>query len=146
MRKHLLRITCYLKMRKHLIVILRFWFLLQLALILPKILILGIHLFWKLKMANNIKNGFINIMNVTNASTDSSSLSKEIDIWDLEEIKNMNWSTLAEDTWLIWKIISNTRSTIHPNKDRLFFCMKNSKMPNLKDQQAQTDLVLIIFI
>ncbi len=93
--------TYYLEMRKLLYRILEFYFELQLASILPKILIRGINLFWKSKMEISFQNGLINILKAISASTESSFLSKEIDIWDLKEIKNMNWSTSAEDIWSI---------------------------------------------
>ena len=41
--------------------------------------------------------GFINILMATNASIDLSSWSKEINISNIKEPKNMNWSTSGED-------------------------------------------------
>ena len=64
--------------------------------------------------------GFTNILMATDASTDLLFWSKEINISDIKESKNMNWSTSGELTWSILKKIFNTRSTIHLDKDKLF--------------------------
>ena len=70
--------------------------------------------------------GFGNILMATNASTDLLFWSKEINISDTKESKNMNWSTSGEHTPLILMKIFNTRSIIHPDKDKLF----SQKKPN----------------
>ena len=131
-------------MRKHLYRILKFYFQLQSASILQRTLIHGFHLLWKSNKAENFLNGFINILKPTKTSTDSSSWSQELITWDLKETKKMNRQTSAELTPSISNIIANTRQTIHPDKDKLFFQEINSKMPKFKDQLAQADLVLII--
>ena len=111
--------------------------------ILRKKLIHGIHLYYKLKMG--FQFGIINMLMAINASTDLSYWSKEIDISDPKEIKNMNWSILEEDISSIWNKISNTRQTIQPDKDKLFFRKMSRKMSKFKDQLAQQDFMLIIF-
>ena len=111
--------------------------------ILRKKLIHGIHLYYKSKMGYHY--GIINMLMATNALTDSLSWSKEINILDPKEIKNMNWSTLVEDISLIWNKISNARQTIQPDKDKLFFRKISRKMSKFKDQLAQQDFMLIIF-
>ena len=131
-------------MRRHLYKILNFYFKLQSASILQRTLIHGIHLLWKSNKAENFLNGFINILKPTKTSTDSSSWLQELITWDLKETKKMNPPTSAELTPPISNIISNTRQTIHPDKDKLFFQEINSKMLKFKDQLALADLVLII--
>ena len=137
--------TYNLKIKNHPWSILEYWLPLQSYSILQKKLIHGIHLFWKSKMG--FQFGIINIVKAINASTESSSCYKEANILDLEEIKNMNLSTSGEDTSLIWNKIFNTKSTIQPDKDKLFFQMIIRKILSFKDHLAQADSVLLkIFI
>jgi hypothetical protein len=61
----------------------------------------GIFLLSKLEGQMNFPLGSIISIKAISALTDLSSWSKEIDISNLKEIKNMNWSTLGEDILLI---------------------------------------------
>ena len=113
--------------------------------ILENQLTLRIHLFKKPKMEISFQNGFKNFMMATIASTDSSSWSKEINIWNLIEMININWFISKEDIWLIWNKIFNSKSAILQDKDKLFLKKIFNKMSKFKDQLAQADSMQITF-
>ena len=96
-------------------------------------------------MENNFQNGFTNVAMATIASTDSSSWSKEINIWNLKEMININWFISAVVIWSIWNKIFNSKLTILQDKDKLFLQKIFNKMSKFKDQLAQVDSMQITF-
>ena len=85
------------------------------------------------------------ISKVMDASKDSSFWLKETNLLSLTKTKNINQFTLEKDIWLTWKIIFNSESKIHKNKDKLFSKKILTKMLKFKDLSVLEDIMLIIF-
>ena len=80
------------------------------------------------------------------ASKDSSSWLKKMDISSLKMTNNLNQLKLIKDIWLIQKNNFNSRSQIRKDKGKLFSNMIMIKMLNFKGVKTQEDLKQITFI